>query len=125
MFLSAGLLMGIIGLPSGPQYAAGAGSAFAAGAAVLFGAWQYGQTDEYTRSKFALDTAMAFVERAHVILDAPPPATRIQWVHAGRVLARAMKMAKALPVATHREAWEQFREEWRIKFYRFLCRSPE
>jgi hypothetical protein len=118
------LLTGVLSAPAGGDFAT-AGGAFAAGAAVLFAAWQYGDSNDYTRSKFALDTAMEFVERSYRIINVPPPATRVQWIHAGRVLARAMKMAKTIHVREHREAWEQFREEWRVKFSNFLRKSPE
>lgn len=125
MAVAATLLTGVVSLPEGRGFAASAASAFAAGAAVLFAAWQFGQQDASQRSKFALDMAMDGVQRAYAIINQPGRATRIQWVNAGRVMARAIRTSRNVTVADHRDAWDQFREEWRIKFYHFLTRSPE
>ena len=125
MAIAVALLTGVISLPEGRGFAASAASAFAAGAAVLFAAWQFGQQDATQRSKFALDMAMDGVQRAYGIISQPGRATRIQWVNAGRVMARAVRTSRNVTAADHKDAWDQFREEWRIKFYHFLTRSPE
>lgn len=125
MVVAALLLTGLTSLFDAPGAAASAASAFAAGAAVFFAAWQFGQQDASQRSKFALDMAMDGVQRTYAIINVPGIATRIQWVNAGRVMARATQTSKNITAADHRDAWDQFREEWRIKFYHFLTRSPE
>ena len=125
MLVAALLLTGLLSWFDTSGAAASAASAFAAGAAVFFAAWQFGQQDATQRSKFALDMAMDGVQRTYAIINVPGPATRIQWVNAGRVMARAIQTSKNVTAAGHRDAWDQFREEWRIKFYPFLARSPE
>lgn len=97
----------------------------AAGAGVFFAAWQWGQQDASQRSKFALDMAMEGVQRAHTILAESKIATRIQWINAARVLARAVQTSKNITSHDHRDAWNQFREEWLIRFFYYLRRSPE
>lgn len=107
------------------EYLAAAGGTCAAGAGVFFAAWQYGRQDAASRSSFALQMAMDGVRRAYAIIDISGPATRIQWVNAGRVMSRATQTSKNIRERDHKDAWDQFREEWRIKFFHFLTRSPE
>lgn len=125
MTVSIVLLVGSVVANDNREFLAAAGGTCAAGAGVFFSAWQYGQQDISQRSKFALDMAMEGVRRAYSIIDTPPPPTRIQWVNAGRVMARAVQTSQGIVLADHRDAWNQFREEWRIKFYGYLIRSPE
>ncbi len=117
------LLVGLVTIPNASFGAVA--SALVAGTALLFNAWQFGQKAETDRSKFALDMAMDGVRRAHGILISSEPAGRLEWINAGRVLARAIRMSKDIRSADHKRAWELFCEEWRIKFYYFTRRSPE
>lgn len=126
VILAGAVVFFLVGLIIAPNPALGALTGWlVAGAALLFNAWQYGQKAENDRSRFALDMAMEGVRRAHGILTASEPASRIEWINAGRILARAMRMSKDIRAEDHNTAWELFREEWRIKFLYFLRRSPE
>lgn len=121
--LAVVLLLGLLTTPNATF--GGLTAVLVAGAALLFNAWQFGQKADNDRSRFALDMAMDGVRRAHGILAAAEPAARLEWINAGRILARAIRMSKDIRAEDHKTAWELFREEWRIKFYYFTRRSPE
>lgn len=133
LFLAASALAALhsvaLGLPSLVRWTVGEAATACAGfgtiSAVLFALYQFVRQWVHARSKFSLDMAMAGVQRAHAIIGEASPTSRIGWINAARVMSRALKTAANVSEQDHLDAWELFREEWRITFYYVLLRSPE
>lgn len=133
IFLFAAIVAAVhsvaLGVPSLLNWTVGEAATACAGfgtvAAISFALYQFSRERLIERSKFALDMAMAGVERSYAVLTAVEPPTNIAWVAGARVLLRAQTLATNITEVEHHAAWRLFEEEWRIKFHHLTTKPAE
>ncbi|MEZ6028349.1 MAG: hypothetical protein R3C46_01240 [Hyphomonadaceae bacterium] len=112
------------GLPSlvgwKPDTAAAMMAGSATVAAILFGLAQFGDRQVTQRSQYCLEAATQGIRSAYEVLQQDHEDRNLVWVNAARLVLRSLKLASNLSEPDHIEAWKLFREEWRIRFLRFL-----
>lgn len=105
--------------------AATACAGFATVSAVFFALHQFAVRWQGDASKFALDMAMQGVRQAYEVISAQNPPTNVSWVNGARLLLRAETVARNIAEPDHKDAWDLFKEEWRIKFAAIISSPAE
>lgn len=128
LFLAVSLIAGFhtfsLGAPSlvgwSPDTAASVMAGTGTVAAILFAIGQFAALEMTRRSQACLDAARDGIRRAHDVIIADEPTRNIAWVNAARLVRRSLTLSNQIATPDHRETWKLFREEWRIRFLKFI-----
>ena len=97
----------------------------ATSAVVFFGLAQWLIAQMEQRSRHCLEAAMEGVKCAYNMISGDEPSRNIAWVNGARLILRSQILASRVSEQDHKETWRLFKEEWRIRFLKFIDANVE